>query len=113
MKQQPIQEVVAETGKPVAAPPPEIVETDPTLTPEEAEQVRRDYLLKRFWISATGFWGAGGGRLAWALTGGLLVLILLQLSFQYGINVWNRAIFDAIEKKEQPSCCISRPYSSR
>ncbi|MCX7309434.1 MAG: ABC transporter ATP-binding protein/permease [Afipia sp.] len=100
MKHAPIQEVVSETGKLVEAPPPEVVETDPALTPEEAEQARRDYLLKRFWISARGFWGAGGGRLAWAFSGGLLGLILLQISFQYGINVWNRAIFDAIEKKD-------------
>jgi putative ATP-binding cassette transporter len=100
MKHAPIQEVVSETGKLVEAPPPEVVETDPALTPGEAEQARRDYLLKRFWISARGFWGAGGGRLAWAFSGGLLGLILLQISFQYGINVWNRAIFDAIEKKD-------------
>ena len=83
MKHAPIQEVVSETGKLVEAPPPEVVETDPALTPEEAEQARRDYLLKRFWISARGFWGAGGGRLAWAFSGGLLGLILLQISFQY------------------------------
>jgi putative ATP-binding cassette transporter len=100
MKSTSIQEVVTETGKPVEPPPPEVVEADPTLTKEEAEQARRDYLLKRFWISARGFWGAGGGRLAWAFSGGLLLLILLQISFQYGINVWNRAIFDAIEKKD-------------
>ncbi len=96
----PIQEVISETGKPVEAPPPELLETDPALSPEETEQVRRDYLLKRFWISARGFWGEGGGRLAWALSGGLLGLILLQIAFQYGINVWNRAIFDGIEKKD-------------
>jgi vitamin B12/bleomycin/antimicrobial peptide transport system ATP-binding/permease protein len=30
----------------------------------------------------------------------LLVLIILQLSFQFGINLWNRAIFDAIEKRD-------------
>src|ERR1700738_2149542 len=100
MIQQPIEDVVAETGKTIDAPPPEILETDPGLSPEEAEQIRRDYLLKRFWISAKGFWGAAGGRLAWVLTGGLLVLIILQLSFQYGINLWNRAIFDAIEKRD-------------
>src|ERR1700730_295742 len=100
MNQQPIEDVVAETGKTIDAPPPEILETDPGLSPDEAEQIRRDYLLKRFWISAKGFWGAAGGRLAWVLTGGLLVLIILQLSFQYGINLWNRAIFDAIEKRD-------------
>ena len=80
--------------------PQKILEADPELSPEEAEQIRRDYLLKRFWISAKGFWGAAGGRLAWVLTGGLLVLIILQLSFQFGINLWNRAIFDAIEKRD-------------
>jgi vitamin B12/bleomycin/antimicrobial peptide transport system ATP-binding/permease protein len=100
MNRQPIEDVVAETGKTVDAPPPEILETDPGLSPEEAEQIRRKYLLKRFWISAKGFWGVAGGRLAWVLTGGLLVLIFLQLSFQYGINLWNRAIFDAIERRD-------------
>ncbi|MES2749870.1 MAG: ABC transporter ATP-binding protein/permease [Pseudomonadota bacterium] len=100
MKKPPIQEVVAETGHTVEAPPPEILETDPALSAEEAEQVRRDYLLTRFWISARGFWSAGGPRLAWILTCGLFGLIVLQLAFQYGINVWNRAIFDAIEKKD-------------
>ena len=100
MNRQPIEDVVAETGKTIDAPPPEILETDPGLSPEEAEQIRRHYLLKRFWISAKGFWGVAGGRLAWVLTGGLLVLIFLQLSFQYGINLWNRAIFDAIEKRD-------------
>jgi putative ATP-binding cassette transporter len=100
MNRQPIEDVVAETGKTIDAPPPEILETDPGLSLEEAEQIRRHYLLKRFWISAKGFWGVAGGRLAWVLTGGLLVLIFLQLSFQYGINLWNRAIFDAIEKRD-------------
>ena len=100
MNRPPIQDVVAETGKPVEAPPPEILEPDPTLSPEEAEEIRRDYLLTRFWISARGFWGRGGGRLAWVLSVGLIALIVLQITFQYGINVWNRSIFDAIEKKD-------------
>jgi vitamin B12/bleomycin/antimicrobial peptide transport system ATP-binding/permease protein len=100
MNRQPIEDVVAETGKTIDAPPPEILETDPGLSPEEAEQIRRHYLLKRFWISAKGFWGVAGGSLAWVLTGGLLVLIFLQLSFQYGINLWNRAIFDALERRD-------------
>jgi vitamin B12/bleomycin/antimicrobial peptide transport system ATP-binding/permease protein len=100
MNRQPIEDVVAETGKTIDVPPPEILETDPGLSPEEAEQIRRKYLLKRFWISAKGFWGLAGGRLAWVLTGGLLLLIFLQLSFQYGINLWNRAIFDAIERRD-------------
>ena len=93
-------ELVAEGGKHVEPPPPEMLEPDPELTPEEAEQARKDYLLTRFWISARGFWGKNGDRLAWLFSIGLLILIVANVGFQYGINVWNRAIFDAIEKRD-------------
>src|SRR6202171_6489845 len=96
----PIVEVVAETGDHVEPPPPELLEPDPDMSPEEAEQARKDYLLTRFWISARGFWGTNGDRLAWILSFGLLVLIVANVGFQYGINVWNRAIFDALEKRD-------------
>ena len=56
----PIVEVVAEDGDQVEPPPPEVVEPDPELSPEEAEQVRKEYLLTRFWISARGYWGTPG-----------------------------------------------------
>ncbi|MFI0848460.1 ABC transporter ATP-binding protein/permease [Mesorhizobium sp. IMUNJ 23232] len=82
-----------------AAPPPEAVEPDPGLTPEQTEQARKKYLLRRFWISARGYWSLGGDRLAWPFTIGLLILICINVGFQYGINVWNRAIFDAIEQR--------------
>ncbi|MBR1223398.1 ABC transporter ATP-binding protein/permease [Bradyrhizobium sp. AUGA SZCCT0176] len=93
-------DVVAEDGDHVEPPPPQVVEPDPELSPEEAEQARKDYLLTRFWISARGYWGRGGDRLAWVFSIGLLILIVVNVGFQYGINVWNRAIFDAIEKRE-------------
>ncbi|MCK1389861.1 ABC transporter ATP-binding protein/permease [Bradyrhizobium sp. 1] len=96
----PIVEIKGENGDEVAPPPPEVVEPDPELSPEEAEQARKDYLLTRFWISARGFWGRNGDRLAWLYSIGLGVLIVLTVAFQYGINVWNRAIFDAIEKRD-------------
>jgi putative ATP-binding cassette transporter len=95
-----IVDVTAENGEPIEPPPPEVVEPDPKWTEEEAEQARKDYLLTRFWISARGFWGKSGDRLAWIFSIGLLVLIVANVGFQYGINVWNRAIFDAIEKKD-------------
>ncbi len=99
-KKPPIVEVVAEDGDHVDPPPPEVVEPDPELTPEEAEEARKDYLLTRFWISARGYWGKKGGRLAWVFSIGLLILIVAHVGFQYGINLWNRAIFDAIEKRD-------------
>lgn len=93
-------EVISEDGNHVEPPPPEVVEPTPEMTEEEAAQLRKDYLLTRFWISARGYWGKGGDRLAWLFTIGLLVLIVANVGFQYGINVWNRAIFDAIEKRD-------------
>jgi putative ATP-binding cassette transporter len=99
-KKPPIVEVVSEQGDHVDPPPPEVVESDPELSPEEAEEARKDYLLTRFWISARGYWGKKGGRLAWIFSIGLMILIVGNVVFQYGINVWNRAIFDAIEKRD-------------
>jgi putative ATP-binding cassette transporter len=96
----PIVEVVAEDGDQVEPPPPEVVEPDPQLSPEEAEEARKSYLLTRFWISARGFWGRHGDKAAWPFSLGLLLLIVGTVGFQYGINVWNRAIFDAIEKRD-------------
>ena len=98
-KVEPIVAIAAEDGDAVEPPPPEVIEPDPELSPEEAEQVRKSYLLTRFWISARGYWGRNGDRLAWLFTIGLLVLIVANVAVQYGINVWNRAIFDAIEKR--------------
>jgi putative ATP-binding cassette transporter len=96
----PIVDVVDEAGDQVEPPPPEVIEPDPEMSPEEAEEARKDYLLTRFWISAKGFWGKNGDRLAWVFSIGLVILIVVNVGFQYGINVWNRAIFDAIEKRD-------------
>ena len=81
-------------------PPPDVIEPSPELTPEEAEQARKKYLLKRFWISARHYWGSSGDKFAWPCTLGLLALIGINVGFQYGINLWNRGIFDAIERHD-------------
>lgn len=99
-KKPPIIDLKGEDGEEVAPPPPEVLEPDSDLSVEEIEQARKDYLLTRFWISARGFWSRKGDRLAWPFSIGLGGLIVLTVGFQYGINVWNRAIFDAIEKRD-------------
>src|SRR5262245_29927168 len=73
------------------APPPDAIEPDPDLTPVEAEEARKRYLLTHFWISARGYWGRGGEWLASPCSIGLLALIVTNVGFQYGINIWNRA----------------------
>ncbi len=84
-----------------AAQPPEESEdeSDDPQAEAEREKERRRALQQRFWLSAIGFW-KGGDRLAWPLTIGLFVLVLLTVAAQYGINVWNRAIFDGLEKRD-------------
>ena len=89
---------VAESAK-IEPPPPGVAEPDKTMSPEEIEKARRRYLLKRFWMSARGFWGNSGHRIAWFGSVGLLLLIVFYVAVQYGINLWNRKIFDAIEKR--------------
>ena len=51
-------------------------------------------------VSARGFWRPRGDRLAWLLTGTILLTVLLYLAASYGMNVWNRAIFDALERRD-------------
>jgi vitamin B12/bleomycin/antimicrobial peptide transport system ATP-binding/permease protein len=104
MNGRPKQQPVTESGEKLPDPPPEMGE-DAEIREDEDEQesldqIRRRYLLGRFWLSAKGFWGRHGSAWAWPLSLGLLALIVLHVSVQYGINVWNRHIFDALERRD-------------
>ena len=39
-------------------------------------------------------------KVAWLMTASLVALVIGQLIFQYQLNLWNKAIFDALEKKD-------------
>jgi putative ATP-binding cassette transporter len=68
---------------------------------EASNRLRRRLLLGRFWLSTRGFWGPPrGDRLAWLLTATILLTVLLYLAASYGMNIWNRAIFDALERRD-------------
>jgi putative ATP-binding cassette transporter len=57
--------------------------------------------VRVFWRTARGFWAAPNSRkVAWLMTVCLIALVIGQLIFQYQLNVWNRTIFDALEKKD-------------
>jgi vitamin B12/bleomycin/antimicrobial peptide transport system ATP-binding/permease protein len=66
----------------------------------DSEQKSRQYLLARFWEAALGFWRNGGARGAWVLTIVILAITLLNLVLQYRFNVWHRAMFDAIDRRD-------------
>src|SRR5262245_36628204 len=72
----------------------------------DAGVAARRYLLRSFWQSARGFWGPRGTRLAWLLSTVLLLIILLNLGASYGMNVWHRVIFDALQTKDSDSVLL-------
>ena len=67
---------------------------------KQPQAAKNKALVRRFWRTARRFWWSGERHLVWWLSGGLVALVVCQLFIQYRINVWNRAIFDALEKKD-------------
>src|SRR5215216_449270 len=70
--------------------------------PEDTVAVeQRKPLVRRFWRSARGFWSSRKSwKVAWLITACLIALVIGQLVFAYQLNLWNKAIFDALEKKD-------------
>src|SRR5256885_5792523 len=65
------------------------------------EREQQKPLVRRFWRTARGFWSSKRSwKVAWLMTACLIALVIAQLFFQYQLNIWNRAIFDALEKKD-------------
>jgi putative ATP-binding cassette transporter len=66
----------------------------------EARRARfRRRLRRHFWRNASGFWKGKSGKIAWPLTALLVLILIVQILVQYRFNVWNRDLFDALEKK--------------
>src|SRR5947209_17154447 len=65
------------------------------------EREQQKPLVRRFWHTARGFWSSEKSwKVAWLMTACLILLVVAQLFFQYQLNIWNKAIFDALEKKD-------------
>lgn len=67
---------------------------------KQADKQMHRALMHRFWQSAKLFWTGGQKRIAWIMTVSVVALVVAQLAISYRINVWNREIFDAMEKKD-------------
>lgn len=76
------------------------VHADASSEPELQLADRRRSLTRRFWISASGFWGRGGPRAAWGLTLAIGLLVIANLGVDLVFNRWNRWFFDALERKD-------------
>src|SRR2546425_185521 len=73
----------------------------------------RQYLLRRFWATSSGYWRRGGERSAWVLTSGLFVLILLNLGITYEVNVWNRTCSTRLSSAIPPKFSWKESFISR
>src|SRR5437764_705870 len=67
----------------------------------KVERAQHKPLVRRFWREARGFWSSPRSwKVAWLMTACLILLVIAQLFFSYQLNIWNKAIFDALEKKD-------------
>src|SRR4030095_10878741 len=65
------------------------------------QRAQKKPLVRRFWMTARGFWSSKRSwKVAWLMTACLIALVVGQLIFSYQLNIWNKAIFDALEKKD-------------
>jgi putative ATP-binding cassette transporter len=67
--------------------------------PTPSEHLKKA-LLRRFWRSGRGFWTGNQRHIAWLMTATVIALVVGQVAISYRINVWNREIFDALEKRD-------------
>ncbi|WP_024505960.1 ABC transporter ATP-binding protein/permease [Bradyrhizobium sp. ARR65] len=58
--------------------------------------------LRRFCRSAGDFWRGRGSGQAWLLTVSLTAVVFASLGITYGINLWNRHFYDALEARNGP-----------
>ena len=56
--------------------------------------------VRGFWRLARGFWARGGPPLSRIFSVALLLMVVLGLAASYGMNVWYRVIFDALQNRK-------------
>ena len=78
--------------------------TAKVLTPcVDDDQARPQTLLKRFWETSALFWRSERRFAAWMLTILLLLVVGMVVGAAYAMNVWNRAMFDALQNRNGSS----------
>ena len=66
----------------------------------ELDGLRRRYLLRQFWQTASGFWLVNARPVAWLLSAALLLVIVLLIGAAYAMNAWHRAMFDGLQARD-------------
>lgn len=78
-----------------ADPPPALFTAEEGGGPEHKAPLRR-----AFWAMSSGYWTGSSAREAWLLTALIIGLVVANIGVQYGINLWNRTFFDALDAKD-------------
>jgi putative ATP-binding cassette transporter len=58
------------------------------------------YLLKRYWEAALGFWRKDARSTAWLLTIAVFSIAVLNLGLGLLLNIWNRVMFDGLDNRD-------------
>lgn len=75
---------------------------DPATAPlPDDPRPKRRGSVRASWRLAGGYWTGATGWQAWGLTALSLGLVVGNIVVQYGINLWNRAFFNALEQHDQ------------
>ncbi len=77
-----------------------MVTAPPASLPDDRRPRRRG-TVRAYWKLAGGFWRGPTAAQAWSLTTLSFVLVVGNIAVQYGINRWNRAFFNALQRHEQ------------
>src|SRR5579872_778787 len=59
-----------------------------------------EYLLRRYWEAALGFWRKDARHTAWRLTVAVFSIALVNLGLGLLLNIWNRVMFDGLENRD-------------
>ena len=57
--------------------------------------------VRQYWSLAGGYWKGPTARTAWVLTFATIGLVIAAITIQYGVNLWNKFFFNAMEQKQQ------------
>jgi putative ATP-binding cassette transporter len=58
------------------------------------------YLIRRYWDAALGFWRKDARHTAWRLTVAVFSIALVNLGLGLLLNIWNRVMFDGLENHD-------------
>ena len=77
------------------------ISDDPPAGLPRDKRPRTPGTASQYWRLAGGYWKGPTARIAWTLTIVTIVLVIANISVQYGVNAWNKFFFNAMEQKQQ------------